>query len=412
MAHPKVVVTGIGSVNPLGNDAASSWSAVVAGKGGAGPVTAFDTAGYVTTFACEVKGFNPEQWIERRVARRMDRYAQMALAAARMAVDDAQLDVAAEPFRVGVSLASGIGGIQSFQDGFRTLYERGPDRMNPLTIPMILPNMGAGWLSIELGARGPALAECTACAASTMAVGVALDTIRAGRCDVMIAGGSEAAVNQMALAGFAATRAISRRNDDAEGASRPFDATRDGFVVGEGAAVLILETEEHARARGARILAELAGYGATADAHHMTEPEPSGAGQSAAVAQALADAGATPADVDYVNAHATSTPVGDAAETTAIKIALGDRAFQIPVSSTKGATGHCFGAAGAIEAVFCVQALVDQVVPPTINYHHPDPACDLDIVPNEAREADMELILSNGFGFGGHNACLAFRRWV
>src|SRR4051794_24318005 len=410
MAHPKVVVTGIGSVNPLGNDAASSWSALVAGASGAGPVTAFDPTPYATTFACEVKGFDPERWIERRVARRMDCYAQMALAAARMAVDDARLDIAAEPFRVGVSLASGIGGIKSFQDGFRTLFERGPDRMNPLTIPMILPNGGAGWLSTGRAARGPALSECTACAASTMSVGVALDTIRAGRADVILAGGAEAAVTEMALAGFAATRAISRRNDDPGHASRPFDATRDGFVVGEGAAVLVLETEEHAKARGARILCELAGYGATADAHHMTEPEPSGAGQSAAIAQALADAGATPADVDYVNAHATSTPVGDAAETTAIKIALGERAYEIPVSSTKGATGHCFGAAGSIEAVFCVQALVDQVVPPTINYHHPDPACDLDIVPNEAREAELELVLSNGFGFGGHNACLAFRR--
>jgi 3-oxoacyl-[acyl-carrier-protein] synthase II len=334
----------------------------------------------------------------------------MALAAGRMAVADAGLDIAANPTRVGVSIASGIGGIRSFQEGYGVLYDRGPDRMNPLTIPLILPNMGAGWLSIELGARGPALSECTACAASTMSIGVALDTIRAGRADVILAGGAEAAVTELALGGFAATRAISRRNDDPTGASRPFDATRDGFVVGEGAGILVLETEEHARARGARILAELAGYGASADAHHMTEPEPTGAGQSAAIAGALADAGASAADVDYVNAHATSTPVGDAAETTAIKLALGERAMQIPVSSTKGATGHCFGAAGAIEAVFSVQTLMHQVVPPTINYHHADPACDLDVVPNEAREAELELVISNGFGFGGHNACLAFRR--
>ncbi|MDX6515684.1 MAG: 3-oxoacyl-[acyl-carrier-protein] synthase, partial [Gaiellaceae bacterium] len=383
MTAPRVVVTGIGALTPLGNDAASSWTALVAGKSGAGPVTAFDASPYLTKFACEVKDFDPEQWIERRVARRMDRYAQLAVAAGRMAVEDAGLDISANPTRVGVSLASGIGGIRSFQEGYGTLLTRGPERMNPLTIPTILPNMGAGWLSIELGARGPALSECTACAASTMSIGVALDTMRAGRCDVMLAGGAEAAVTELALGGFAATRAISRRNDDPEGASRPFDATRDGFVVGEGAAVMVLETEQHAQARGARVLAELAGYGASADAHHMTEPEPSGAGQSAAILSALEDSGATPADVDYVNAHATSTPVGDAAETTAIKIALGDRAFQIPVSSTKGATGHCFGAAGSIEAVFCVQALADQVVPPTINYHHPDPACDLDIVPNE-----------------------------
>src|SRR4051812_5154400 len=410
MAHPKVVVTGIGSVNPLGNDAASSWGAVVAGKSGAGPVTAFDPSPYATTFACEVKDFDPEQWIERRVARRMDRYAQLALAAGRMAVEDAQLDISANPTRVGVSLASGIGGIRSFQEGYGTLITRGPDRMNPLTIPQILPNMGAGWLSIELGARGPALSECTACAASTMAIGTALDTMRAGRCDVMLAGGAEAAVTELALGGFAATRAISRRNDDPEAASRPFDATRDGFVVGEGAAVLVLETEEHAVGRGARILAELAGYGVSADAHHMTEPEPNGAGQSAAVRSALEDAGIGAADVDYVNAHATSTPVGDAAETMAIKLALGERALQIPISSTKGATGHCFGAAGAIEAVFSVQALLSQMVPPTINYEFPDPACDLDIVPNEARAAELDVVISNGFGFGGHNACLAFRR--
>jgi 3-oxoacyl-[acyl-carrier-protein] synthase II len=313
---------------------------------------------------------------------------------------------------VGVSLASGIGGIRSFQEGYGTLLTRGPDRMNPLTIPQILPNMGAGWLSIELGARGPALSECTACAASTMSIGVALDTMRAGRCDVMIAGGAEAAVTELALGGFAATRAISRRNDDPARASRPFDATRDGFVVGEGAAVLVLETEEHAKARGARILAELAGYGASADAHHMTEPEPNGAGQSAAVRSALEDAGIEPADVDYVNAHATSTPVGDAAETTAIKLALGERAMQIPISSTKGATGHCFGAAGAIEAVFSVQALMHQMVPPTINYEFPDTQCDLDVVPNQARQAELEVAISNGFGFGGHNACLAFRRWA
>jgi 3-oxoacyl-[acyl-carrier-protein] synthase II len=327
-----------------------------------------------------------------------------------MAVADAGLDIAAEPERVGISIASGIGGIHSFQDGYDTLRSRGPDRMNPLTIPMILPNMGAGWMSIELGARGPALSECTACAASTMSIGVALDTIRAGRADVMIAGGAEAAVTELALGGFAATRAISRRNEHPEGASRPFDAGRDGFVVGEGAAVLVLESEAHAQARGARILAELAGYGASADAHHMTEPEPSGRGQSAAMRSALADAGATPADIDYVNAHATSTPVGDASETMAIKLALGERAYQIPVSSTKGATGHCFGAAGAIEALFCVQALMYGVVPPTINYETPDPACDLDIVPNEAREQELRFVLSNGFGFGGHNACLAFRR--
>jgi 3-oxoacyl-[acyl-carrier-protein] synthase II len=410
MTAPRVVVTGIGALTPLGNDAASSWTALVAGKSGAGPVTAFDASPYLTKFACEVKDFDPEQWIERRVARRMDRYAQLAVAAGRMAVEDAGLDISANPTRVGVSLASGIGGIRSFQEGYGTLLTRGPERMNPLTIPTILPNMGAGWLSIELGARGPALSECTACAASTMSIGVALDTMRAGRCDVMLAGGAEAAVTELALGGFAATRAISRRNDDPEGASRPFDATRDGFVVGEGAAVMVLETEQHAQARGARVLAELAGYGASADAHHMTEPEPSGAGQSAAILSALEDSGATPADVDYVNAHATSTPVGDAAETTAIKLALGERAMQIPISSTKGATGHCFGAAGAIEAVFSVQALMHQLVPPTINYEHPDPACDLDVVPNEARAAELAFVISNGFGFGGHNACLAFRR--
>jgi 3-oxoacyl-[acyl-carrier-protein] synthase II len=406
MTAPRVVVTGIGALTPLGNDAASSWTALVAGKSGAGPVTAFDASPYLTKFACEVKDFDPEQWIERRVARRMDRYAQLAVAAGRMAVEDAGLDISANPTRVGVSLASGIGGIRSFQEGYGTLLTRGPERMNPLTIPTILPNMGAGWLSIELGARGPALSECTACAASTMSIGVALDTMRAGRCDVMLAGGAEAAVTELALGGFAATRAISRRNDDPEGASRPFDATRDGFVVGEGAAVMVLETEQHAQARGARVLAELAGYGASADAHHMTEPEPSGAGQSAAILSALEDSGATPADVDYVNAHATSTPVGDMLEVAGLRSALGDHPV---LTATKSLIGHLLGAAGAVESIATILAMRDGIVPPTINLDDPEDGL-LDVVAHKARHLDIPAALNNSYGFGGHNVALIFTR--
>jgi 3-oxoacyl-[acyl-carrier-protein] synthase II len=410
--HRRVVVTGLGLVSSLGNDAESSWRALVAGESGAGVITYFDHTDYPVHFACELKGFDPTQWMDRKTARRMDRFSQLALAAGRQAEADSGVDVAADPERVGASVATGIGGLGSFQDCLDVLRDRGPDRVNPFSIPCIIPNMGAGWVSIELGTKGPLMSQCTACAASNMAIGDALDAIRVGRADVMFAGGTEAPITEVGIAGFDAMRALSRRNDDPQGASRPFDRARDGLVMGEAAGVLVLEELEHARARGARVYAELIGYGMSADAAHITEPDPTGESPARAMTMALEDAGIEPTKVGYVNAHATSTPLGDAAETRVIKIALGEEhARRTPVSSTKGATGHCFGAAGAIEAIFSVLALRDRVVPPTINYESPDPECDLDYVPNDAREVpELEVAVSNSFGFGGHNATIVFRR--
>ena len=343
----------------------------------------------------------------------MDRFVQLVLAAARQAEQDSGVDVAADPEHVGASIATGIGGLNSFQDAYGTLRDRGPDRVTPFAIPTIIPNMGAGWVSIELGTKGPLTAQTTACAASNMAIGDALDAIRLGRAHTMFAGGGEAPVTAMAIAGFDAMRALSRRNDNPQGASRPFDAERDGLVIGEAAAVLVLEELERAQARGARIYAELLGYGVSSDASHITEPDPTGASPARAMRMAIDDADIDPTDVDYVNAHATSTPVGDSAETKVIKLALGEEhARRTPISSTKGATGHTFGAAGAIEAAFSVLALRDGVLPPTINYENPDPNCDLDYIPNVAREAPgAEIAVSNSFGFGGHNAALVFKRW-
>jgi 3-oxoacyl-[acyl-carrier-protein] synthase II len=410
--YRRVVVTGVGAVTPLGNDVETTWQRLVAGESGAGPISAFDAGEYPVRFACEVKEFDPTRWIEKRKARKMDRFAQLVTAAARMAVDDSRLEVEPEGDRIGAAVASGQGGLGTLQDLYSTLLERGVDRVSPLAIPALLPNLGAGWVSMELGARGPLLSECTACAASTMAIGDALDAIRLGRADAMIAGGSEAAVTELGIAGFAAMRALSRRNDEPARASRPFDARRDGFVLGEAGACLVLEELEHARGRGARVYAEIAGYGTTSDAHHVSEPEPSGRQQARAIELALADAGVAADAVDYVNAHATSTPLGDAGETRVLKLALGEEhARRIAISSTKGATGHCLGAAGALEAIFTTLAVARDLVPPTINYEEPDPDCDLDYVPNEARHLAIDVALSNGFGFGGHNACLVFRKF-
>jgi 3-oxoacyl-[acyl-carrier-protein] synthase II len=409
----RVVITGLGMLSPLGNDAESSWRALVAGESGVGPITLFDHADYPVHFACELKEFDPTVWIDRKASRRMDRFAQMVLAAAHQAHDDSGVDVAADPERIGASVATGIGGLGSFQDCYDTLRDRGPDRVNPFSIPSIIPNMGAGWVSIDLGTKGPLMSQCTACAASNMAIGDALDEIRMGRADVMFAGGTEAPITKVGIAGFDAMRALSRRNDDPQRASRPFDNARDGLVMGEAGAVLVLEELGRAQARDAKIYAELLGYGMSADASHMTEPDPTGASPARAMKMAIDDAGVDPTEVGYVNAHATSTPLGDAAETKVIKIALGEEhARRTPISSTKGATGHTFGAAGAIEAVFTVLALRDRVVPPTINYEHADPDCDLDYVPNEARQTpDLAVAVSNSFGFGGHNATIVLRRW-
>jgi len=409
----RVVVTGLGMVSPLGNDVETSWRRLIAGESGVEEITLFDHRDYPVHFAGELKDFDPTVWIDRKAARRMDRFAQMVLAAAHQAHADSGYDIAADPERVGASIATGIGGLRSFQDCYDVLKERGPDRVNPFSIPCIIPNMGAGWVSIELGTKGPLMSECTACAASNMAIGDALDEIRMGRVEAMIAGGTEAPITKVGIAGFDAMRALSRRNDDPKRASRPFDRGRDGLVMGEAAGVIVLEELESARARGAKIYAELIGYGMSADAAHMTEPDPTGASPARSMRMAIEDAGITPEQIGYVNAHATSTPLGDVAETKVIKLALGEEhARRTPVSSTKGATGHTFGAAGAIEAIFTILALRDRVVPPTINYEEQDPDCDLDYVPNEAREVpDLEVAASNSFGFGGHNATIVLRRW-
>jgi 3-oxoacyl-[acyl-carrier-protein] synthase II len=410
----RVVITGMGMVSPLGNDVESSWSALLAGESGAAEIESFDHSDYNVHFACELKGFDPTVWIDRKAARRMDRFAQMILAAARQAESDSGIDVAREADRIGASIATGIGGLHSYQECYHVLLTRGPDRVSPFSIPSIIPNMGAGWVSIELGTKGPLMSECTACAASNMAIGDALDEIRLGRADVIFAGGTEAPISEVGIAGFDAMRALSRRNDDPAHASRPFDKERDGLVMGEAAAVLVLEELEHARARGAKIYAELIGYGMSADAAHMTEPDPTGENPARAIAMALADAGVDPSEVGYVNAHATSTPLGDAAETRVIKRAFGEEhaLTGLAVSSTKGSTGHCFGAAGAVEAVFTTLAVIDRKAPPTINYDDPDPDCDLDYVPNEPRDLpDLSVAVSNSFGFGGHNASIVIRRW-
>src|SRR5512133_1368914 len=408
----RVVVTGLGAVTPLGNDVETSWQNLVAGESGAGPITQFDSSDYYVHFACEVKDFDPSNWVDRKQARRMDRFAQLILAAARQAEADSGVDIAAEGDRIGASIATGIGGLKSFQDCYDTLKERGPDRVNPFAIPCIIPNMGAGWVSLERGTRGPLSSECTACAASNMAIGQGLDDIRLGRADVMLCGGTESAINQVGIAGFGAMRALSRRNDDPKGASRPFDAGRDGFVMGEAGAVLVLEELERARARGAKIYAEVAGYGLSSDAKHVTEPDPTGENPARAMTMAFGDAGVDPEEIDYINAHGTSTPLGDAAETRVIKLALGEESARTtPLSSTKGATGHCLGAAGAIEAIFTTLAVNRNTLPPTINYDEPVPECDLDYIPNESREADVRIGVSNSFGFGGHNACIVVRQF-
>jgi len=408
----RVVITGLGTVTPLGNDVESSWRSLIAGESGAGEITAFDHTAFGVHFACELKDFEPTDWIDRKKARRMDRFAQMILAAARQAEADSGVDVAADADRIGASIATGIGGLKSFQDCYDVLRDRGPDRVSPFSIPSIIPNMGAGWVSIQLGTKGPLASQCTACAASNMAIGDGLDAIQLGRADVMFCGGTEAPITPVGIAGFDSMRALSRRNDDPQAASRPFDRERDGLVMGEAAAVLVLEELERAQARGAKIYGELIGYGVSSDAAHMTEPDPTGENPARAMRMALEDAGADPAEVGYVNAHATSTPLGDASETRVIKQAFGEEnARKVAISSTKGATGHCFGAAGAIEAVFTTLVVTEGVLPPTINYENEDPDCDLDYVPNEAREADVKVAVSNSFGFGGHNASIVVRRF-
>ena len=405
-----VAVTGIGLVTPLGRDVGSTWSALVAGRSGTGPVTSFDPTGHACRVAAEVKGFDPATTgLEPREVRRLDRFAQFAVSAAREAVQDAGLSVPLpNPERVGAYIGNGMGGLITMAEQFSVLASRGPGRVSPFLVPMTLANMASGQVSLALGAMGPNLAPVSACATGAHAIGEAAEVIRRGDADVMIAGGTEAVIGALAFAGFASARALTSLNDEPETASRPFDATRDGFVMGEGAGVVVLESLAHARARGATVHAALAGYGSTADAHHATAPREDGRGAARAISVALAQAGVAPASIDYVNAHGTSTPLNDRAETRAIKVAMGDAAHAVPISSTKGALGHLLGAAGAVEAAICVLAIKHGIIPPTINYRHPDPACDLDYVVEGARHRPIRSALTNSFGFGGHNATLAF----
>ena len=407
----RVVVTGMGGLNAIGIGIAEVTAGLREGRPGGGPITQFDATESPVRIACEVKGFNPESVLEKKAARRTDRYSHLAVAAAKEAVAMSGLEIAAEADRIGTSMGSGIGGLNTLFAAHKHLFERGIDRFSPFWVPALIPNMGAAYVSIELGTRGPLVASCTACAASSMAIGDAVLYIRAGMADAMLAGGAEAAVTPMGVGGFHGMRAMSTRNDDPAGASRPFDADRDGLVIGEGAAVLVLEELEHARARGAPILAEVTGYGLSSDALHVTEPDPSGANPARAITMALADAGRNTDEVDYVNAHGTSTPVGDAAETRVLKRVFGDRAYEIPVSSTKSMTGHMLGAAGATEAAICVIAILEGFIPPTINLDTPDPSCDLDYVPNHSRPATLDVVISNGFGFGGHNAVVVLKKY-
>jgi 3-oxoacyl-[acyl-carrier-protein] synthase II len=399
-------------VSPLGNTVEETWAALIVGKSGAGPITRFDATDFPVRFACQVTDFEATEYVDSRASRRMDRCTHLALAAARQAESDSALDVAPVAERVGVAVGTAMGGVESFEETVEQLNDRGPERLSPFRIVQIIPNLSAGWISIDLGTRGPLLTESTACAASSMAIGDGLDAIRLGRAEVMFCGGTEAPVTRLGVAGFASMRAASRRNDDPERASRPFDGDRDGFVIGEAAAMIVLEELEHARARGAKIYAELLGYGLSSDASHVSDPDPTGANPARAMRMAFADAGIHAEDVGYVNAHGTSTPAGDAGETRVLKLALGlDKAYRTPVSSTKGATGHSLGAAGAVEAIFTILALHRGVLPPTINQTTPDPECDLDYIANDARSERAEIGVSNSFGFGGHNSCLVLRRW-
>ncbi len=407
----RVVVTGLGAITPLGLTAGEFWQNLLAGQSGIGPMTLCDPTDYPCRIAGQADDFNPGDYIGSREARRMARFSQLAVAAAMQAVSNAGLDIASEdPYRVGVLLGNGNGGFPTLEENCRILADRGGMRMSPFFFPMVLPNMAAANVSQYVGAHGYNSTATTACAASNNAIGEALQAIRHGLADVMLAGGAEAGISQLGLAGFAVMRALSTRNDEPQRASRPFDAERDGFVPAEGAGVLVLEERERAISRGATILCELSGFGATADAGHLVQPQESGASAARAMSNAISDAGLQPSDVHYINAHGTSTPLNDAVETVAIKRLFGDDAYRIPISSTKSMIGHSLGASGALEAVACVSTIVDQKIHPTVNYERPDPECDLDYVPNVARSTVVSTALSNAFGFGGQNACLIFRR--
>jgi 3-oxoacyl-[acyl-carrier-protein] synthase II len=409
-ASQRVVVTGLGAVHGLGHDVDSFWSSLVAGKPGIARVTQFDPTPFASQVGAEVVNWSAEQHMDPKEARRNDRYTHFGFVAAKQAVKDAGLEMAQEdPDRVGVLIGSGIGGMFTYETQLKRLFDGGPRKVSPFTIPALIGNICSGLVAIEYGARGPNFGVVSACATSTHAIGEAMHMIRRGDADVMIAGGAEAAITPFAYATFCAMKAMSTRNDDPATASRPFSLGRDGFVMGEGAGVLVIESLEHAQKRGARIYCELAGYAATADAYHITQPDPEGKGLSMAMTRALKSAGVAPTDVEYINAHGTSTPYNDKFETLAIKRVFGDHAKRLAVSSTKSMTGHLLGAAGGIESVICVKTLQSQTLAPTINLHEPDPECDLDYVPNVAREAKVTAVLSNNLGFGGQNAAVVYK---
>lgn len=407
----RVVITGMGVITSLGQDLNTLWDNLMAGKSGISAIEAFDTTDYPTKIAASVKDFNPEDYIERKDTRKMDRFVQFAVAASKLALKDSGLVIGenADAGRVGVSVGSGIGGLGTWEDQHHTLIEKGPKRVSPFFIPMMIANMASGQVSISLGAKGPNSSPVTACATGSHAIGDSYRMIQRGDADAMICGGAEATIRPIGMAGFCSMRAMSTRNDEPEKASRPFDTERDGFVMGEGSGVVILESLDHALKRGARIYGEVIGYGLSGDAHHMTEPDPEGAARC--IRMAIRDAGLKPEEIDYINAHGTSTPVGDKSETEAIKKTLGEHAYKVAISSTKSMTGHLLGAAGGVEAVICSLALQHQTIPPTINLDNQDPECDLDYVPNKPRKAELNVIMSNSFGFGGHNATVILKKY-
>ncbi|MDW7675141.1 MAG: beta-ketoacyl-ACP synthase II [Bacillota bacterium] len=409
----RVVVTGMGIISPVGIGKENFWQSLINGTSGIGPVTKFDTTGFPTRIAGEVKDFDPKDYLDRKEAKRMDRFAQFAVAATKMAVADSQLDLeSTDMTRAGVILGSGIGGMETLEDQSRVLIEKGQNRVSPFFVPMMICNMASGYVSINFGFKGPNTTIVTACASGTNAIGEAFKTIQRNDADIMITGGTESSISPLAFAGFCAMKAMSTNNDEPTRASRPFDSNRDGFVMGEGSGILILEELEHAKARGAKIYAEIVGYGATADAHHITAPAPGGEGAAQAMLNALKDGNLSVDQVDYINAHGTSTDLNDKYETMAIKAVFGEKAKEIAVSSTKSMTGHLLGAAGAVELIACILAIETGVIPPTINHENPDTDCDLDYVPNTARKREVNAAISNSLGFGGHNATVAVKKFI
>ena len=411
--YPRVVITGMGIVCPLGLDTATTWKGLISGKSGIDYITLFDTSSMKTKFAGEVKGFEPTNYVDRKEARRMDRFAQLAVAASREAVASSGLEIGHHNYdEIGVIIGSGIGGLTTLFEQIKILLEQGPDRVSPFLAPMMIADIAAAQVSIILGIKGPNFCTTSACSSGSDAIGAAYEIIKHDTAQVMLAGGTESIINPVGITAFNALKAISTRNDAPQQASRPFDAERDGFVISEGACVLVMENLDHARRRGANILAEIIGYGATADSYHITQPMENGAGAAKAMQIALNKAGLAPTEIDYINAHGTATPLNDTMETRAIKTVFGDYAYKVPISSTKSMLGHMIGGAGASEALICIMVIRNGIIPPTINLTHPDPECDLDYVPNVARQARVSTALSNSFGFGGHNSVLIFREYT